>query len=78
MDLNLPLEKREQAERLRTAVYRFAELKTWSAPPVEVHSRAGRLSGLVVFGTPEAAEEFRRFWETFGADRPQWSGFRDL
>ena len=78
MHLDLPLRRGEDAERLRTAVYRFAELKSWAPPPVEVRACAGRLHGLVVFRSEAAADEFRRYWAAFGADRRDWSGFRDV
>ena len=78
MQIDVILMRGGDAERLRTAVYRFAEMKAWAPPTIEVRADAGRLKGTVAFASPEAADEFRSYWATFRTDRPDWHGFRDV
>jgi len=78
MQLDLLLTRRDEAERLRTAAYRFAELKAADPPRVEVLASAGRLTGQVDFRSGEAAAEFASYWRAFSAEQPGWHGFRDV
>jgi len=79
MLLDLVLSRKEEAERLRTAVYRFAEMKArGEAPPVEVRAEAGRVTGAVAFWSQEAAREFDGFWRSFRGEPQSWHGFRDV
>jgi hypothetical protein len=73
MLIDVPLSPHE-AERLRTAVYRFAELKRAVMPAIEVGPGAGRIR----FPSPEAAAEFRSYWRAFRAEPRSWDGFRDV
>lgn len=78
MQLDLPLERPQEAERLRTAVYRFAEMKAHAPPVVAVHQDGARVRGEIRFWSPEAALEFEGYWSAFAAERRSWSGFRDV
>ena len=74
MMIDVPLSRPDEAERLRTAVYRFAELKRTAPPAVDVCPQAGRIR----FPTPEAAAEFNSYWRAFRAEPLSWGGFRDV
>lgn len=78
MQIDVPLDRPREAERLRTAVYRFSELKAAPPPAVELRHDSGRVSGAVSFWSTEAASEFRGYWRTFQQERLDWSGFRDV
>jgi hypothetical protein len=70
MQIDVPLDRPGEAERLRTAVYRFSEMKAASPPEVDVRVDDGRLS--------EAATEFSGYWRRFRSERQAWSGFLDI
>jgi hypothetical protein len=74
MMIDVPLARPDEAERLRTAVYRFSELKRTLAPPVELGGGSGRIR----FATAEAAAEFDSYWRAFRAEPRSWGGFRDV
>lgn len=78
MQIDVPLDRPREAERLRTAVYRFSEMKAAPLPAVELRASDGRMLGAVSFWSVEAASEFRGFWRTFQQERLDWSGFRDV
>jgi hypothetical protein len=78
MQIDVPLDRPNEAERLRTAVYRFSEMKAAAPPLVEVRTDSGRLTGAVAFWSPEAADEFHSYWRTFRSERLSWGGFRDV
>jgi hypothetical protein len=78
MVIELPLARWDEAERLKTAVYRFAELNRAAAPVVAVRDKAGRPSCAVAFATETAADEFRLYWRRFQAEPLGWGGFRDV
>lgn len=71
MTIEATLANPQETERLRTAAYRFAELKRIAPPAVE-------RDGLMRFPTPEQAAEFRAYWRAFRAEPRSWSGFRDV
>lgn len=77
MHFEAPLQ-RDEAERLRTAVYRFAELKSAEPPGVELDGGPEAVRGRVAFWSDEAAREFRSFWASFRRDQPSFEGFRDI
>jgi hypothetical protein len=80
VQLSLPLAHAAEAERLRTAIYRFAEGRRdgRDPPPVlMVPDERGWVS-LVEFRSPEEAAEFRGYWARFRAEPFAWAGFRDV
>ena len=78
MQINLLLSRPREAERLRTAVYRFSELKKANPPAVELRADEDRILGAVSFWSPEAAREFQGYWRTFQSERPATGGFLDV
>lgn len=78
MQIDVPLDRPNEAERLRTAVYRFSEMKAAPPPIVELRSADGRVLGAVSFWSTEAASEFRGYWRAFQSERQSWSGFLDV
>jgi hypothetical protein len=74
MIIDLPLARPEEAERLRTAVYRFSELKRVAPPVVEVRANAGR----VCFDSAEQAAEFPNYWRVFRNESRVWGQFLDV
>ena len=74
MITDVPLIHPAEGERLKTAVYRFAELKRSAMPEMDVRPDAGRIH----FPTPEAAAEFRSYWRAFRGEQRSWEGFRDV
>ena len=78
MQIDVPLSGADEAERLRTAVYRFSEMKDAPPPQVEVKRDEGRVLGAVSFWSTEAASEFGAYWRLFRAERLIWGGFRDI
>ena len=65
MILDLPLTRPDEAERLRTAVYRFSELKRVPPPSVEVSADAGRIA----FDCARQAAEFPNYWRPSATSR---------
>lgn len=78
MMIDVPLDRPGDAERLRTAVYRFSEMKAAPPPVVEVRRTEGAARGAVAFWSPEAASEFKGYWRSFQAERRHLSGFLDV
>ena len=81
MQIDVPLTRPGEAERLQTAVYRFFEMKRRGAEPAPVvglTAEDGAVSGRVAFWSPEAADEFRGYWVVFRSEQPAWHGFRDV
>jgi hypothetical protein len=78
MIVDLPLARWDEAERLKTALYRFAELKRACPPQVALHDRLGRPTGAVDFPSRETAEEFRTYWQAFRAQTRVSGGFLDV
>lgn len=70
-----------EAERLKTAAFRFAELKARSpeaAPPVALSGDSGGPTGRVALWSAEAAAEFRSYWSAFRSEQPRQDGWRDF
>ena len=76
MMIETPLTGQSEAERLRTAVYRFAELWRLAPPPVVL--APGGTSGAVAFPTPELACDFTGYWRAFRSEPRSSGGFRDV
>lgn len=75
MKLNIPVRTSREAERLRTAVYRFFEMKARS--PEGAIAVAGEVGELALW-SDEAATEFKGYWRMFRQEQPSFHGFRDI
>ncbi len=75
MKLDIPLKTSREVERLRTAVYRFFEMKARS--PEGSLAVAGDVGELALW-SDEAAAEFNGYWRVFRQEQPAFHGFRDI
>lgn len=79
MQISVRLDAPSEAERLRTAAYRFAEMgRRLEAPAVRVRQHEGGLVSDIVFSSPDAAAGFEAYWQVFRTEQRSWSGFRDV
>ena len=76
MMIETPLSGPAEAERLRTAVYRFAELKRLPPPPVRLLPDGS--TGAIAFASTELARDFNAYWRAFRSEPRSWGGFRDV
>jgi hypothetical protein len=74
------LDGARQAERLRTALYRFHEARNFAPPPTPmiVTVEGSVLIGVAELGGEAQAEDFRRFWDTFRTEPYAVRGLGDF
>ena len=81
MEIRLRLAGEREAERLKTALYRFREVRNFAPGPTPDISITAGPAGLVsVLDIPEEieAEAFRRFWDHFRAEPFVSRGLQDF
>jgi hypothetical protein len=80
LQIRVRLDGMGQAERLRTALYRFHEARNFAAPPELriVASEGSALIGVADLGGAEQAEAFRRFWDGFRVEPFAVRGLSDF
>lgn len=81
MEIRVRLGGAAEAERLKTALYRFQEVRNFGpcqTPRVRVVAEPAGLISLVDLGSEAAAEDFRRFWAGFRAEPFVNRGFQDF
>ena len=77
MRISLTLDRPLDAERLKTAVLRFAEMRRGDAPAVSLAPSGERLVSEIHFASAEAAAEFEAYWRVFRAERRSFQGLGD-
>ena len=81
MQIRVRLADAAEAERLKTALYRFREVRNAGAdpaPPVAMIAEPAGLVSVVDLGSEDAAEAFRRFWSCFRAEAFVSRGLQDF
>ena len=74
MRISVTLEQPRDAERLKTAVLRFAEMRCGESPAVSVLRIGDRVISEIDFKSPDAAAEFEAYWRIFRAERRSFQG----
>ncbi len=81
MEIRVRLAAAAEAERLKTALYRFHEVRNFTgdpAPAIQLLADPAGLVSVVQVGDEAVADEFRRFWAGFRAESFSQRGLRDF